>query len=110
MTARTPARRTRTARDLAAQFGVHERTIRAMVAEPRSEYECRAKVRRSLAVKLRLQGLTYREIADNTGDSVGTVGCLLAQARRNGEWDAARAAAGMTQDPKSRPTPDRNVR
>ncbi len=93
MAARTPRRRARTARELAAQFGVHERTIRAMVAEPRPEYERRAKVRRSLAVKLRLQGLTYREIADSTGDGVGTVGCLLAQARRNGEWATAAASA-----------------
>ncbi len=89
MTARTPARRTRTAREIADEFGVTPRTVRAMVAEPRPEYERRAKARRSLAVKLRLQGLTYREIADRTGDSIGTVGCLLAQARRTGEWVAA---------------------
>ncbi|OLM08782.1 hypothetical protein Ae706Ps2_6669c [Pseudonocardia sp. Ae706_Ps2] len=56
-------------------------------------------------MKLRLEGLRCREIAARTGDTPAIVGRLLADARRNGEWDAARAAAGMTQDPKSRPTP-----
>ncbi len=60
-----------------------------MVAEPREHYEQRARSRRARAVTLRLQGLTYREVADLTGDSIGAVGRLLADARRHGEWAAA---------------------
>ena len=105
MTARVPRRRTRTARELAEQFGITRTTVVRMVAEPRDEYEQRARTRRSAVVTLRLQGLTYREIAAHTGDTPAIVGRLLADARRNGEWDAARAAAGVPQDPKSRPTP-----
>ncbi|OLM27879.1 hypothetical protein Ae717Ps2_7097c [Pseudonocardia sp. Ae717_Ps2] len=89
MSALTPRRRNRTAREIAAQVGLSERTVVRMVAEPRDSYERRAKKRRATAVRLRLRGLTYREIADNTGDSVGTVGRLLADARRRGEWAAA---------------------
>ncbi len=86
MTARVPERRTKTGRELAAEFGVSRSTVVRIIAEPRHEYERRARQRRAMAVSLRLQGLTYREIADRTGDSVG---CLLAQARRHGEWPAA---------------------
>ncbi|WP_374203758.1 sigma factor-like helix-turn-helix DNA-binding protein [Pseudonocardia sp. ICBG601] len=89
MTARTVQRRTRTARDLAEQFGVTPRTIRAMLAESRDEYERRAQRRRAEVVTLRLRGLTYQEIAERVGSTVGTVGRLLADARRNGEWATA---------------------
>ncbi|MBN9754033.1 sigma-70 family RNA polymerase sigma factor [Pseudonocardia sp. Ae707_Ps2] len=91
MTARTPKRRARTARELAEQFGVTTRTVRAMLAEPRPAYEQRARDRREVASCLRLRGLTYREIADRTGSSVGAVGRLLHDARRNGEWGEALA-------------------
>ena len=96
MSALNPSRRKRTAREIAAEVGLSERTVVRLVAEPRSEYERRAKARRSLAVKLRLQGLTYHEIAARADTTTGIVGCLLAQARRNGEWAAAQTAAGMT--------------
>ena len=76
-----------------------------MVAEPRYEYERRARERRAAVVQLRLQGLLYREIAERTGATTGIVGRLLRDARRNGEWAAARAAAGMAQDPEPGPTP-----
>ncbi|WP_226360957.1 sigma factor-like helix-turn-helix DNA-binding protein [Pseudonocardia sp. ICBG1142] len=60
-----------------------------MVAEPRVGYERRARKRRATAVRLRLQGLTYREIAEQANINPGSVGQLLMQARRNGEWAAA---------------------
>ena len=49
MTAGTPGRRKRTAREAAALLGVSERTIRNIVAEPRDDYEARARERRNPA-------------------------------------------------------------
>ena len=82
MPAENPVRRTKTARELAAQLGVSERTIRNVVAEPRHEFEARARTRRDQAVKLRTQGLKYKEIAEEMGISVGAVGRLLHDARK----------------------------
>lgn len=77
MPAKNPVRRTRTARELAEQFGTTDRTIRRMVAEPRDDYETRAKVKRDRAQALRAQGATYRQIADELGVSIGSVSSLL---------------------------------
>lgn len=82
MPAENPVRRTKTARELAAQLGVSERTIRNVVAEPRHEFEARARARRDRAVKLRTQGLKYKEIAEEMEISVGAVGRLLHDARK----------------------------
>ncbi|WP_224392910.1 sigma factor-like helix-turn-helix DNA-binding protein [Pseudonocardia sp. ICBG1293] len=60
-----------------------------MLAEPRDEYERRAQKRRAEVVALRLQGLTYQEIAERVDSTVGAVGRLLADARRYGEEAAA---------------------
>ncbi len=82
MGAETPARRQRTARELAEAMGASTRTIRRIVAEPRDEFLARAQHRRTRAVELRAQGLLYREIADEMGLTTGTVGRLLHDARR----------------------------
>ena len=82
MTAETPGRRKRTAREAAALLGVSERTIRNIVAEPRDDYEARARERRHRAAELRKQGLQYREIAEIMSCSIGTVGRLLYDARK----------------------------
>ncbi|WP_226351953.1 sigma factor-like helix-turn-helix DNA-binding protein [Pseudonocardia sp. ICBG601] len=79
----------KTAQELAEEAGFSRRTVVRLIAEPRANYEQRARKRRATVVELRLQGLTYREIADSTGDSIGAVGRLLADARRHGEWTAA---------------------
>lgn len=81
----TPARRKRTAREIAASLGTSERTVRRIIAEPRGDYEQRARKRRAQAAALRVQGLKYREIADTMGCSIGTVSRLLHDARRHGE-------------------------
>lgn len=81
----TPARRKRTAREIAASLGTSERTVRRIIAEPRSDYEQRARERREHAAALRVQGLKYREIAETMGCSIGTVSRLLHDARRHGE-------------------------
>ncbi len=82
MTAETPGRRKRTAREAATLLGVSERTIRNIVAEPRDDYEARARERRNRADELRKQGLQYRVIAETMGCSIGTVGRLLYDARK----------------------------
>jgi len=91
VSAENPVRRARTAREMASQFGVNPRTIRALMAEPRDEFLARANQRRAQAVELRSQGMKYREIADEMSISIGTVGSLIHEARRlQQSEDAAR--------------------
>ncbi|MGY1969738.1 helix-turn-helix domain-containing protein [Nocardia gipuzkoensis] len=77
MPAKNPVRRSKTARELAEQFGASDRTIRRMVAEPRAAYEQRAETKRAQAQRLRSEGLSYREIADTMDISIGSVSSLL---------------------------------
>ncbi len=82
MSAETPQRRKLTAREAAEKFGVHPRTIRRIVAEPREDFLARAKARRDRAVELRAQGLKHREIAAEMDVPIGTVGRLLHEAKK----------------------------
>ncbi|WP_324188466.1 replication protein RepB [Nocardia higoensis] len=82
--AETTARRSMSAREGAAKLGVSPRTIRRLVAEPRDDFETRARERRERAAELRAGGATYKQIADELGCSVGAVGGLLHIARRDG--------------------------
>ncbi|MBF6341762.1 replication protein RepB [Nocardia abscessus] len=77
MAAEHRKRRTKTARELAAQLGVSERAIRKIVAEPRDDYEARARAKQTRARELRARGATYRQIADDLGISIGSVSTLL---------------------------------
>ncbi len=70
MGAETPMRRKRTAREMAAQLGASERTVRNIIAEPRTEFLSRAAAKRKMAVELREQGHTYSEIATTMGLSI----------------------------------------
>ena len=81
MPAEKAVRRTRTARDVAEQFGVSPRTIRRIAAEPRPEYLARAQDRRRRIAELRAQGKTMRAIADQLGVSVGLVATYAKQAQ-----------------------------
>lgn len=85
MGAETPARRKRTAREVAASLGASERTVRRIIAEPRDEFEARARQRRARAVELRQQGKKYREIAEEMDCSIGSVSRMLHDARKTGE-------------------------
>ncbi|MBF6150268.1 helix-turn-helix domain-containing protein [Nocardia nova] len=82
--AETAARRSMTAREGAERLGVSPRTIRRMVAEPRADFEARARDRRTRAAQLRNAGHSYKEIAAAMDCSTGTVGTLLRLARREG--------------------------
>ncbi|MBF6209265.1 replication protein RepB [Streptomyces gardneri] len=77
MGAEHPIRRNKTARELADELGVSVRSIRNIVAEPRDDYETRAKTKRDRAQALRADGATYRQIADELGVSIGSVSSLL---------------------------------
>lgn len=83
MAAKNPARRSKTARELAEQFGASDRTIRRLIAEPREDYERRARAKQERAQELRAQGLMYKEIAAEMGISLGSVSLLLKPRRRN---------------------------
>lgn len=77
MGARNPVRRTKTAAELAEQFGASRRTIQRLIAEPRIDYETRAAQRRERAQALRAAGASYRQIADEMEISIGSVSSLL---------------------------------
>ena len=83
MSARAPQRRKITARELAEQIGSSTRTAQRLIAEPRAEFEQRARARRDQAVELRAQGLLLREIAEQMQTTVGAVGGLLDRARKD---------------------------
>lgn len=89
MTAERPQRRTKTARELAEQFGISQRHVRRMIAEPRAEFLGRAAARRETAVRLRAQGLTYAQIAEETGIPVGTARRLVHEARKAAQAGAS---------------------
>lgn len=89
MTAANAERRTKSARELAEQFGISERHVRRLIAEPRQDFLTRAAARRQQVVKLRSQGLTYAEIAEQMDISASAVGRLMWSARRHGEVDDA---------------------
>jgi hypothetical protein len=85
MPAEVPKRRPagRTAQQVAEVLGCSTRTIRRIQAEPRAQFEARARQRRDLVLALKdEQGLTYREIADAMGLSTSHVGKLLHEARK----------------------------
>jgi DNA-directed RNA polymerase specialized sigma24 family protein len=79
--ARTPARRTMTAREAAEKTGFTARHIRRVVAEPRDEFLARAAQRRERVMALRGEGKKYREIADELGLPMGTVKTIIHHAK-----------------------------
>lgn len=82
MTAATPARRMKTARDLAEKFGVSTRTVQRLVAEPRGEFESRAQKRQDEALALRNQGLSHAEVGKALGVSRHAAAGLVRRGRQ----------------------------
>lgn len=72
-------RRNITARQAAERFGVSIRTIQRTLAEPRDEWEARARDRHARIRALRAEGLSMRAIAEREGVSVGTVHYALSK-------------------------------
>ncbi|WP_084536259.1 replication protein RepB [Nocardia yamanashiensis] len=77
MGAENPIRRSKTARELAHELGISERSIRNIAAEPRGDYEARTRAKEQRAQELRSAGLKYRQIAEEMGISIGSVSVLL---------------------------------
>lgn len=73
MGAEHPIKRKRTAREVAEQLGVSERTVRNFVAQPREEYLAEAAERRKRIRTLRAEGLSMRAIAAQEGITPGAV-------------------------------------
>lgn len=69
MTARTPALRKKTARELAEKFGVTPRTIRNHMAAPRDWWTQQRRELRAKAAALRATGMTWPQIGQALGCS-----------------------------------------
>ncbi len=82
MAALNPQRRTGTARELAARYGISDRAVRDVIAEPREDFEARARTRQGEALALRERGWTYQAIADELGISRGAAAGLVHRARQ----------------------------
>lgn len=85
--------RKKTAREIAARFGVSERTVRAHVAEDRDTYESRAAKRRKVAGTMADKGATWAAIAEAVGGSEWAARGLVRRYRAEQEPAAANAAA-----------------
>lgn len=83
MTAIKAGKRNGTARELAERFEVTPRHIRRIIAEPRTDFEARARTRQLEALGLREQGLTYQAIANQMGISRGAAAGLVHRARQS---------------------------
>lgn len=92
-------RRKKTARELAEKFGISERYVRKLAAEPRAEFEARAAARQDEALTLRAKGLSYLQIATVLGCNRNTAVGLV----RRG--NARRERHGLPKiDPTNQPT------
>jgi DNA invertase Pin-like site-specific DNA recombinase len=89
MGAANPRQRKITAREGAIKFGVSTRTIQRFMAEPREDYERRAREKRQRVRQLRAEGKKYKEIAEIMEISMGTVAWLMNQIRKEDEKAAA---------------------
>lgn len=84
MTALHQERRKFTAKQMAEHFGVSERTIRRLMAEPRGSYEAQAQAHREQIIALKRQGMKQRDIASTLGVTPGLVSIRLREAREAG--------------------------
>lgn len=83
MAAEKPGRRKITAKKAAQRFGISERSVRRIMAEPREEFLQRAATHRAEAVRLReVEKLPYKVIAERMGVPEGTAKRLVHDARR----------------------------
>lgn len=69
MSAERPGRRRVTAREGAALLNASPRTVQRIMAEPRADYERRARERGEQILALRAGGLLWREIGERFGIS-----------------------------------------
>ena len=70
MSAEIRQRRNITAKEAAKRFGISERSVRRIAAEPREEWVRHAHQRGEQVLAWRKEGLLWREIADRLGISL----------------------------------------
>jgi transposase len=92
MTALRPQPRIGTAREVAERFGVHPRTVQRIVAEPREDFEARARARQGEALALLESGFTYRQVAERLGITRSSAAGLVHRARARQERSGKAAA------------------
>lgn len=100
--------RKKTAREIAARFGVSERTVRAHVAEDRDTYESRAAERRRVAGTMAAQGASWAAIAEAVGGSEWAARGLVRRYRAElAEATASAPACGRERGGEGRGLPPR---
>lgn len=83
MVAERPQRRKITAKEAAQRFGISERSVRRIVAEPREEYLARAAVLREQVLHLReVEKLPYKEISERLGVPASSARRITTEARK----------------------------
>lgn len=70
MTAERPMKRNASAREIAERFGISERSVRRIAAEPRGEYLTQLRERGDQILAMRAEGKLWREIAEHFEISV----------------------------------------
>ncbi len=70
-----------TARQVGAKYGISPRTVQRLIAEPRDDFEARARARQDEALALIESGLTYRQVADRMETTRGAAAGLVHRAR-----------------------------
>lgn len=82
MGAERPQRRKITAKEAANKFGISERSVRRIVAEPREEWLARAAQKRDEVIRLReIEKLPYKVIAEQVGVPSGTARRIVSHHR-----------------------------
>lgn len=97
--------RKKTAREIAARFGVSERTVRAHVAEDRDTYESRAAERRQVAGAMAAQGAPWAAIAEAVGGSEWSARALVRRYRQEQEQKQLKAPSGGGSPAERAPRP-----
>lgn len=90
MTARTPALRKKTARELADRFGVTTRTIRNHMAAPRDWWKEHRRALREKAAALRATGMKWADVGKALNVSESSARAL--GKRGAGAWSGTRAS------------------
>ena len=89
MVAERPQRRKITAKEAAQRFGISERSVRRIVAEPREEYLSRAAALREQVLHLReVEKLPYKEISEQLNVPAGTARRIVALHRKQQREEA----------------------
>ena len=85
MPAENPVKRNTTARELAERFGVSERSVRRIFAQPRDEYLEEQRERGEQILSMRAEGKLWREIAEHFNISIGAAQKAGERAKKRAE-------------------------